>query len=190
MLEGVKLPNGGTLSVIINRFLVAELKKYNGPDPYIDGIILRITDNIGVVDVEHHARRYGRSGYSFRQLFSLGSKMILTYSLIPIRLIGFIGFVMLASGIGYGFYKAFDQYGPPGGLTNYELLFTDNVFSRGLLLLALGLVGEYIGRTYLLLTKDPQFIVRRLYRAQPAKRTPAPLQKKETEKHHASGREA
>ncbi|HEY6009577.1 MAG TPA: glycosyltransferase family 2 protein, partial [Geobacteraceae bacterium] len=82
---------------IMNRFLVEEIVKYTGPDPYIDAIILRTTANIGKVEVRHDQRRHGRSGYTLGKLISLWGNMVVSFSLIPLRILGFIGLVMASA---------------------------------------------------------------------------------------------
>ena len=67
---------------IINRFLINEIIKYTGPDPYIDAIIFRATDSIGKIEVRHDKRRHGRSNYTIGKLISLWGNMVVTYSFI------------------------------------------------------------------------------------------------------------
>src|SRR3990172_1655548 len=69
----LKKPKGLYLSSfkVMNRFLVHEITKHTGPEPYLDGIILRTTDNIGKVQVEHRKRAYDRSGYTLAKLVSV-----------------------------------------------------------------------------------------------------------------------
>lgn len=145
----------------MNRFLVDEVIKYTGPDPYIDAIILRSTANIGRVEVRHDKRAHGSSGYTLGKLISLWGNMVVSYSLIPLRLLGIIGFVTTLFGIYVGGMALFD-YLLPGRVdpSEYETLTAVTTFARGFQLLAISVVGEYVGRTYLSLNADPQFVVR------------------------------
>ena len=153
---------------IINRFVVEELKKYAGPDPYIDGIILRTTTNIGTVEVEHHTRRQGSSGYSLGKLLSLGGNMIVNFSLYPLRLIGIVGAVMMLIGIFQGVDTLYDLFSSRQDPTELEELSSSMALFRGFILFSVSIVGEYVGRIYLSLSKDPQFIVRTALRASKA----------------------
>ncbi len=151
---------------IMNRFLVDEIVKYTGPDPYIDAIILRSTSNIGKVEVRHDRRTHGQSGYTFKKLVSLWGNMVVGYSLIPLRILGCIGLIMTLVGL----YIAGDTavelavpaYTDP---SEYEILLSVSLLYRGFLLLALSVVGEYVGRVYLSLNSDPQYVVREKFSA-------------------------
>lgn len=150
----------------INRFLVNEIIKYTGPDPYLDAIILRTTANIGKVEVRHDKRAHGSSGYTLGKLISLWGNMVVSYSLIPLRLLGVIGFVMTLYGVFAGGTTLLD-YLLPGRSdpTEYETLTSVTAFARGFQLLAISVVGEYVGRIYLSLNADPQFVIREKFTA-------------------------
>lgn len=146
---------------ILNRFLVDEVIKYSGPDPYIDAIILRSTSNIGNIETRHDKRHHGHSGYTLRKLISLWGNMVLGYSLVPLRILGFIGMAMTIIGI-YVAGGALLAELLPGRVdpTEIETLTAVTTFFRGLQLLAISVLGEYVGRIYLSLNSDPQFVVR------------------------------
>lgn len=146
---------------ILNRFVVNEIIKYTGPDPYIDGIILRTTRNIGSVDVEHEERRVGKSGYTLGKLISIWGNAVVSFSLLPLRLFGIIGFLMVLTGSLYGVVK-FLGGGHPFELTEFETIVSFGFFFRGLVMTAIGLVGEYVGRIYLFLNREPQFVIREI----------------------------
>ncbi len=145
----------------VNRFLIDEIVKHQGPNPYIDAIIFRTTASIGSVRVMHHARRFKKSQYTFQKLFSLWAAMIVSYSLIPLRMIGFLGFVMTIIGMYYGG-RAIVTLLLPGGHdpSEYQRLTAATFFFRGFQLLATSVVGEYVGRNYLFLNRDPQYVIR------------------------------
>jgi undecaprenyl-phosphate 4-deoxy-4-formamido-L-arabinose transferase len=146
---------------------VNEIIKYTGPDPYIDAIIFRSTANVGKVEVRHEKREQGRSGYTLGKLISLWGNMVVSYSLIPLRIIGFIGVVMTLVGFYLGGTTLLDQIIPKRqDPSEYETLTSVIVFFRGFQLLAISVVGEYVGRIYLSLNSDPQFVIREKFSAQ------------------------
>lgn len=151
---------------IMNRFLIDEIIKYTGPDPYIDAIILRTTANIGKVNIRHNRRRFGSSGYTIGKLISLWGSMVVSYSLVPLRILGFIGLIMTIVGICIGG-ETLIHHRMPGGEdpTEYERLTSVIVFFRGFQLLAISIVGEYVGRIYLALNSDSQFVIREKFAA-------------------------
>lgn len=146
---------------IMNRFVVDQIIKYTGPDPYIDGIILRVTAEIGKVQVRHSKREHGRSGYTFGKLVSLWGNMIVSYSLIPLRVLGVCGMLLTVYGIAVGM-DTFVSLALPAleDPSELEMMRASTAFFRGVQLLATSVVGEYVGRIYLLSRQDPQYIIR------------------------------
>lgn len=152
---------------IMNRFLINEVVMYTGPDPYIDAIIFRATANIGKVEVRHEARKHGRSNYTLGKLISLWGNMVVSYSLIPFWILGLVGLIMTIAGIYIGGTSLMDSILPyREDPTEYETLIALTAFFRGFQLLAVSVVGEYVGRIYLALNCDPQFVIREKFSAQ------------------------
>lgn len=148
---------------VMSRFLYQEVIKYGGSMPYIDAIVLRLTGSISSAAVRHDARRSGKSNYTYAKLIVLWGNAIISYSLIPLRAIGLLGLVFIVLGSMHGGIVIFDMVVPsrtdPSG---YDQLSAVIIFLRGLTLTAIAIVGEYVGRIYLHLNRDPQFVVRRI----------------------------
>ncbi len=144
---------------IINRFLINEIIKCDGHDPYIDGIILRSTNRVGSVLVEQYPRLHGQSGYTLRKLVSLWGSMALNFSLIPLRMIGGLGALLTICSLAFALHRRFLD-APYDALTDFELIMTVMLFLIGLVFFSIALLAEYIGRMYLFMNKQPQYIVR------------------------------
>jgi DNA-binding NarL/FixJ family response regulator/glycosyltransferase involved in cell wall biosynthesis len=149
----------------MNRFLVREVIHYTGPFPYLDAIILRTTRQIGVVATGHEARREGKSGYTLGKLISLWGNMVVAFSIYPLRLLGLAGLIMTLIGVGHALYTVL-PYVIPGFADPdaIQRLSASMWFFRGVHLLAIAIVGEYVGRIYRQLDRDPQFIIRDIQR--------------------------
>jgi undecaprenyl-phosphate 4-deoxy-4-formamido-L-arabinose transferase len=147
---------------IIDRFIINEIIKYDGQDPYIDGIIMRSTDRVGTVAVSHNARRHGQSGYTLKKLVALWLSMALNFSLIPLRIIGFMGLLLSSTSIIYTTNRLFFD-NPVGSLTDQQSIMSIVLALFGLLILCVALQSEYIGKIYLSMNKQPQYIVREHY---------------------------
>src|SRR5436853_1121663 len=76
---------------VMNRFVANEITKYRGPYPYADGLIYRVTRNIGQIAVEHRAASGGPSRYTLRKLIQLWLNMFLNFSIKPLRLSIYVG---------------------------------------------------------------------------------------------------
>lgn len=152
----------------MNRFLVNELITYKSPTPYLDAIILRVTNNIGTVEVRHDQRKTGNSGYSLKKLTALWGDMIVSYSLIPLRILALTGLILTLLGM----YSVGDMLlrsllPTLNDPSEIEELTSVTLFFRGFQLFATGIVGEYVGRMYLKLNQEPQFIIREMRSAKP-----------------------
>lgn len=148
---------------VISKFVVQEAIRYTGPDPYLDAIILRTTRNIGVVGVKHQSREHGASGYTLLKLISLWGNMIVSFSLYPLRLVGLVGILMVSIGSIVGLLALtrflIPELADPDG---YESINAAMWFFRGIIIFAISVVGEYVGRIYMHLTQAPQFIARQI----------------------------
>ena len=151
---------------IINRFLRDEIIRYSGPHPYIDAIILRTTRNIGTILVRHDERKSGRSGYTIKKLVALWGNMIVSCSLIPLRVIGVAGGVLTVVGLYSVLNGMFRDLVPTlSDPSDLEKLTSVTMFFRGFQLVATSIVGEYVGRIYMKLTSEPQFVIRSMCEA-------------------------
>ena len=147
----------------INKFIVEQVIKYDLPFPYIDGLILRTTSNIGICKVEHAERKNGRSQYSFAKLISLWLNLFTNFSIKPLRIATFLGFffsiISFLMTISAVIMKLYEPNLPLG----YASLLASISFIGGIQLLAIGLLGEYLGRTFLSINKLPQFVIRQKF---------------------------
>jgi glycosyltransferase involved in cell wall biosynthesis len=148
---------------IIKRTLVDEVIKYDLPFPYIDGLILRSTENIGRFKVKHDARKIGKSGYTFSKLVSLWLNMFINFSILPLRIATFLGFAFAGIGFILGIEAIIERIYNPNLPQGYTFLFVFIAVISGVQLISVGILGEYIGRFFLAHTKKPQFIIKHAY---------------------------
>jgi len=148
---------------VINRFLISEIIKYQAPFPYIDGLILQITDRIGKVKVKHTERREGKSGYTLKKLVSLWLNMFTNFSILPLRISIILGLIFATVGLVLGVHSAIEKFIDPELPVGFASLFVSISIFGGIQLIMLGMVGEYIGRIFLSLNKKPQYTIRKAY---------------------------
>ena len=146
----------------MSRFAVDQILHYQGPFPYIDGLLLQSVSKIGSTVVPHHDRNIGKSSYTLLRLLSLWLNAFTNFSIVPLRaafLIGLFGFLVGTGIIVLLIYERFSHYGLP---TGYLMLMTTSLFLSSSILVVVGLVGEYLGRILLNINGKPQFVVREL----------------------------
>ena len=148
---------------LINRAVIDQIIKYKGPFPYIDGLILRVTDNIGSVYVEHDARTTGKSNYTMAKLVHLWLSMFINFSIKPMRFIMGIGFSIMVLSIIIALYFIIDKIIHPAIAVGWTSIAVLVLFFGGLQCMFLGLIGEYIGKNYLDINGTPQWTVKGEY---------------------------
>lgn len=143
----------------MRRSIVQEVIKYDGPYAYVDGLILDVTHSITSVDIAHQARQQGEGNYNLSRSISLWLKMATSFSILPLRLASFAGLSIAGlSGILILFVVIQKLLHPelPAGWTS---LIAVILFIGGIQTFFMGLIGEYLGRTYLKLNRKPQFVI-------------------------------
>lgn len=146
------------------RFVIDEVLKYEGAYPYVIGLVLRSTRNICNVPVEHRRREVGASGYTLKKLLNLWVNGFTSFSVKPLRVAGYLGISVAAIGILYAILicvRFFLFHAAPSGWSSIAVIL---LVLGGLILVELGLIGEYIGRVYLCLNATPQYIIKEICR--------------------------
>lgn len=146
------------------RFVVDEMIKYEYPYPYVIGLVLRTTRNIINVEVNHRDRLEGTSGYTLGKLLNLWFNGFTAFSVKPLRIATVTGAGCALLGFAYGIYTIIKKIfiNPPGLVTGFSALMSVLVFMGGMLMLMLGLVGEYMGRMYISMNRSPQYVIREI----------------------------
>ncbi|MDB6169880.1 MAG: Ribonuclease [Verrucomicrobia bacterium] len=148
----------------VTAFVAREVTGHMSPLPYIDGLILQVTQRIGSIEVRHVQREVGKSGYTLRRLLRLWLSAWVNFSVLPLRIATGLGLLMAFAGlIGFGWvlWLRLTDRGPTFGWGS--LMVALLVFS-GTQLVMLGLIGEYIGRMFIAINQRPQSVIREVLR--------------------------
>ncbi len=161
-------PQGFYLSSFrcVSAFVTEQIVGYSGPYPYVDGLLLQVTQRIASIVVKHEPRRAGQSGYTLRRLIRLWLSAWVNFSVLPLRIATVIGFLTALAGL-----VAFAivvwlwvlNVGPSYG---WGWVMATILLFSGTQLVILGLVGEYLGRMFLTVNQRPQAVVRTILRSQ------------------------
>ena len=146
------------------RFVIDEMLSYTHCYPYVDGLILRTTRSICNVPVTHRAREDGESGYTLVKLIGLWMNGFTSFSVKPLRIASYCGAAAAVAGFIYFIIiliKHFvDSSIPEGWASTMAMM----MLLGGVVLLVLGMIGEYIGRIYMCINASPQFVERQVIR--------------------------
>lgn len=144
----------------VKRFVAESMMQYSNSYPYLPGLLLRATKNIVNVPVHHREREVGTSGYTLKKLIGLWFNGFTAFSVVPLRVATVAGVVSAFVGFIYGIYTIIRKLVDPNVLLGFSSLMAVILFIGGMLMIMLGLIGEYIGRIYISLNNSPQFVVR------------------------------
>jgi glycosyltransferase involved in cell wall biosynthesis len=155
-------PHGFYLSSFrcVTGFVARRVADYAGPYPYIDGLVLQVTQRIGSIEVGHDVRRAGRSTYTLQRLIRLWLSAWINFSILPLRAATLVGLLLAAAGLVALVTVAvlwFRNVGPNYG---FGWIMAALLVFSGTQLVMLGLIGEYLGRMFLTVNQRPQSVVR------------------------------
>src|SRR5216684_2906721 len=159
---GLYLSSFRCISAFVRERIVAS---YEGPYPYVDGLVLQVTQNIGRLQVKHLPRIEGRSNYTLRRLVRLWLSMFLNFSVMPLRLATLFGLGFGALGAVAAvitIIEAIVSDKPPQG---WASLMVAVLVLAGVQLELVGVIGEYLGRMFLAVNRKPQYLVREVFRS-------------------------
>lgn len=142
------------------KFVVDEMLRYQNSYPYVIGLVLRTTKNVTNVVVNHREREIGTSGYTFGKLLGLWLNGFTAFSIKPLRIATACGGFCAVVGFIYGIYTIIKKLVNPAVPMGWSSTMAALVFIGGMLMLMLGLIGEYLGRIYISLNNAPQYVVR------------------------------
>lgn len=144
------------------RFIIDEMLRYEHCFPYVMGLVLRSTKNICNVPVNHRQRQQGRSGYNLGKLISLWMNGFTSFSIKPLRLATYAGSLTALAGFLYAIViiiRYFTIHLAPLGWSSTTALL---LILGGIILMVLGLVGEYVGRIFMCVNASPQYVERQV----------------------------
>lgn len=150
----------GSSFFVMKRYIMEEVIRYENPYPFMLGLVIRGTKNIGNVRVTQRERTYGHSGYNLKKLFSLWMNEFTAFSVMPLRIADIMGFAFSAMGFIAMLFIIIRKCLHPEVAIGWSSVISLILMMGGVILLILGLIGEYIGRIYICINNAPQYVVR------------------------------
>ena len=148
---------------VARKFVRDSVIEYQAPYAYIQGLFLRTTRNISCIPIQHFQREEGESNYTFKRLLKLWSNII-GFSTTPLRLTEYCGFGLSLLSIIAAVVVLIRKILNPAMALGWPSLMIVICFFSGIQLMFLGLIGEYIGRMFLGLNRQPQYVIREVIR--------------------------
>ncbi|MDR3048545.1 MAG: glycosyltransferase family 2 protein [Elusimicrobiota bacterium] len=156
--KGIRL----TSYFVCKRFLADEILHYHNAYPYLGGLVFRSTKKIKNIEISHKERISGDSGYTIKKLLSLWLNGFTAFSVKPLRIATFAGFCFSILGFIMTAYTVISKILKSDMLLGYSSTMAVLLFIGGMLMLMLGIIGEYIGRIYISINNAPQYVIRKI----------------------------
>ncbi|MGN0665676.1 MAG: glycosyltransferase, partial [Huintestinicola sp.] len=147
---------------IVKRYIVDEIRNYKNPYPYMEGLLLRSTRRIVNVEMEERDRFEGQGNFTFMRSLGLWINGFTAFSVKPLRVATLMGMIIAVIGIIYGIIIIVRKLLNPDMLMGYSSTMSAILFIGGMIMLMLGLIGEYIGRIYICINNSPQYVIREI----------------------------
>lgn len=148
--------------MILQSYIVKEIIKYKNPFPYFTGLILRTTSDIVNVPMEERERIAGKTNFTFSKMLGMWVNGLTAFSIKPLRISSLIGVICAIVGFMFGIVtiirKIFISNISVGWSSTVSIL----LFIGGLIMLMLGMIGEYIGRIYISINESPQYVIKEM----------------------------
>jgi len=152
--------NNLTAFRIIRRDIIQSILRFDKSFVFIDGLLAWSSKKIGTVSVVHDKRPQGKSGYSIIKLFTLSFNMVTNFSILPLQIASFLGYLFAFMGLCMAIYFSFKKIFYDIPVTGYASLIVAITIFAGVQLVTIGLIGEYLGRIHLNINSKPQYIIR------------------------------
>lgn len=150
----------GSSFFIARKYIIDEIVKYKNAFPYMGGLILRTTRNIASIPTNHRKRLEGVSGYSPFKLLSLWINGFTAFSVKPLEFSAFLGFVLALAGFVYAIVTIVRRVSGITQVEGWSTIISLLLIIGGMILIMLGLIGEYIGRIYISINNSPQYVIK------------------------------
>lgn len=144
----------------MNKILYKSILEYKNPYPFITGLVCNVTQNIVNVPMEERERFDGTTGYTFKKLLGLWMNGFTNFSIVPLRIADLLGIICAFVGFAFGLISIVRKIVFPEILLGYTSLIASIFFVGGILMLLLGMIGEYIGRIFICINNVPQYVVK------------------------------
>ena len=156
-VKGISLSSFFALSA----FAAKQLTNYKSPFVSRGGYLMSVTTKVCNVDIEHHYDRLaGSSGYTLKKMLSMWMSSFTNFTMKPIRMATGVGAFTALAGFCYGVFLIVQKLIKPDVQMGFTSIMAVMLFLGGMIMLMLGLLGEYIGRTYMTVSSMPQYVVR------------------------------
>lgn len=146
---------------VARRFIIEEMVRCDNPFPYVDGLAVRSTSRFKNIPIDHQDRVEGESGYTFTKLLKLWLNGFTAFSVKPLRVATVMGIVFSLIGFLLALVVVVRKIILLDRIdAGWSSIVSIVLLLDGILMMMVGMVGEYVGRMYMAMNKSPQYVIR------------------------------
>ncbi|MGN0482384.1 MAG: glycosyltransferase family 2 protein [Lachnospiraceae bacterium] len=147
---------------VMDRFVVEQMLTDKNSNPYIWGLMLRTTNRMTNVYIEHREREEGVSNFTLAKCLNLWMNGFISFSVKPLRISTIVGTLTACIGFLVGIIVVLKRLIIGEPVTGWTSLIVVQLVIGGVILMMLGLMGEYIGRMNISVNNTPQYVIREI----------------------------
>lgn len=152
---------------VMKRFVAKKMTEYRHPYPYLEGLVLRITRRIQTVEMHQRERAGGATTFTFSKCLSLWANGLTAFSVRPLRMAFALGVSIGTSGFVFAGYIIARRLLDPNIAAGFSSIMATILVMSGIIMILIGLIGEYLGRVYICINNSPQYVIRETYNIAP-----------------------
>ena len=160
-LVGLRLRDYGCMLRAYNKDIVDSMNMCGESASFIPALAATFARKVIEIEVRHEARKKGMTKYSLFRLLHLNFDLMTGFSLLPIQFIGMLGVIIALIGVAFALFLIVRRLVVGPEVEGVFTLFAINFVFMGVMIFALGVIGEYIGRIYQQVRGRPRFIVKK-----------------------------
>lgn len=169
----IKMTDQGCMLRAYSRQIIDTINRCGEVNTFIPALAYTFAQNPIEVEVAHEERFAGESKYSLYSLIRLNFDLVTGFSVVPLQWLSFIGVILSMGSAGLFLLLVVRRFVIGAEVQGVFTLFAITFFMLGVIIFALGLLGEYIGRIYQQVRARPRYLVQTVLEARPGDTAPA-----------------
>ena len=158
-LLGVNIPINHSDYRLVSKKAIDILAQYPEKNIFLRGFFNELGLKNDTVYFDVKPRLYGNSKFSYFKLIGLALNGITSFSIMPLRIIAVLGFIMALFSVGLGIHVIMEKYLFNNTPAGWATIVTLMAFFGGLQLFCMGIIGEYLGQVFREVKARPRYIV-------------------------------
>ncbi|MBF0247532.1 MAG: glycosyltransferase family 2 protein [Alphaproteobacteria bacterium] len=165
VISSTQIPNNAGDFRLMDRCVIEALKQLPESHRFMKGLFAWVGFRTAFIDYSRPKRNSGASKFNGLKLWSFAVDGITSFSIAPLRLWVYLGIAVAFPAFLFAMFIVFRVLVSGADVPGYASLMVAITFIGGVQLIGIGVIGEYVGRTYIESKRRPNYIVRRVYQA-------------------------